>query len=80
VYAEEISTKVPFGKFAKAPNIHLRHEETAEDDLVEARVGAASKEAVKLDKKEEVGVLRLGGLASALLNVVAADVDTHLAC
>lgn len=57
--------------------VHLGHEQTAEDRLVEARVGAARKEAVKLHKEEEVGVLALRGAAVARLDVVPVDINSH---
>jgi len=50
-----------------------------EQDLVETRVGAAGEETVEFYKQEEVRVLTLGSSPRTLLDVVAGDVDTHLA-
>lgn len=57
---------------------HLAHKQPLEDNSVELGVSPPSQESVELDKQEEIGVLRLGGRSVALLDVVAADVDTHL--
>lgn len=58
-------------------SVDLAHKQPLEDDSVELGVSPPSQESVELDKQEEVGVLRLGGRSVALLDVVAADVDTH---
>jgi hypothetical protein len=56
--------------------VDARLVQATEDDLVEARVGAAGEEPVQLDEQEQVRVLRLGGGALALLDVVALNVDS----
>lgn len=45
--------------------VDLREEERTKDDLVELRVGTTSEEAVKLDKKLQVDIVRLRGRAVA---------------
>jgi len=41
--------------------VDLGHEKAAEDDFVEARVGSASQESVKLDQEGKIGIVALGG-------------------
>jgi hypothetical protein len=57
-------------------SVNLRHEETAEDNLVEGRIGSARKEAVELHQELEVDIVALGGLAVSALDVVAVEIDT----
>lgn len=42
--------------------VHLGHEQAAEDDLVEGRVGTTRQEAVKLDEELNVDIVALGRL------------------
>jgi len=53
------------------------HEQPAEHDLVEGRVSAAGKEAVKLDQELQVDIVALGGLAVSGPLVVLAEIDTY---
>jgi len=52
------------------------HEETAEDNLVEVRVCATGKKAVKLHQKLEVDIFAFGSLSMATPNVMAIEIDT----
>ena len=57
--------------------VDLGHKQAAEHDLVEAAVGAAGQEAVKLHQELEVDIVALGGLAVSALDVVAVEIDTY---
>jgi len=53
-----------------------RHEEPAEDGLVESGVGPTSQEPVKLDEELNVGVLALGSGTVRVSHVVGFEIDT----
>lgn len=61
-------------------SVDFRHEESAEDDLVEVGVGSASEEPVKLDEEGQVWVITLGSLSVARPQVVCLQIDTHGDC
>ena len=50
--------------------VDLAHHQSAEDGLIELGVGSAGEESIELDKKGDIWVVRLGGLAVAALNVM----------
>ena len=56
--------------------VDLRHEQTAQHCLVEARVRTARKEAVELHKQQQVRVLTLRCRTVARLDVMPLDVNT----
>ena len=57
--------------------VDLAHVESAKDDFVEAAVSSTGQEAVELDQKQEVGVLRLGGGSVSFPDMMFDDIDTH---
>lgn len=56
--------------------VDARHEEPAEDGLVESRVGTTSKEAVKLHEELDVRVLALGSGTVLVAHMVRLEIDT----
>jgi len=56
--------------------VDARHEQAAEDDLVEVRVGTAGQEAVQLDQELQVDVVALGRCAVRVTHMVAVEIDT----
>jgi len=58
--------------------VDLGHHKTAEDNLVEGRIGAAGKELVQTNQQLNVGVGRLRDLAVPVSNMVAVEINSHL--
>jgi hypothetical protein len=58
-------------------SVDAGHEQPAEDDLVEGRVGSAGQEAVQLYQELEVDIVALGRLAVGAAYVVAVEIDTY---
>jgi len=57
-------------------SVDAGHEEAAEDNLVEGRVGPAGQEAVELHEQLEVNIITLRRLSVAVAHMVSVEIDT----
>jgi len=58
-------------------SVDARHKKTAQDDLIEGRVGPAGQETVELYEQLQVDIVALGGLSVGASHMVSVEIDTY---